>query len=86
QATPPSSQQPKAMNIDLTPKQVRNLRDDISQFLIAKSTSVFTLLFTLNYSTTKHLANHLRHLKYKHTLIMLIHILSAKSKIFLVHS
>ncbi|CAG8758484.1 12455_t:CDS:1, partial [Ambispora leptoticha] len=40
------------INIDLTSKQIRNLRDDIPQSPITKSTSIPTLSFLLNYSIT----------------------------------
>src|SRR5690242_13449815 len=52
QTTPPSSQHSRATHIDLTPKQVKNLKDDIPQSPITKSTSIPSLPFSLNYSIT----------------------------------
>ncbi|CAG8684661.1 9236_t:CDS:2, partial [Ambispora leptoticha] len=40
------------MSMDLTSKQVKNLKDDISQSSITKSSSIPSLPFSLNYSVT----------------------------------
>ncbi|CAG8766781.1 25076_t:CDS:1 [Cetraspora pellucida] len=54
QATPPpSSQKFTYMDINITPKQVRQLKKTISQSPISKTTNVPPLLFSLNYSTTQ---------------------------------
>ncbi|CAG8750377.1 196_t:CDS:1 [Cetraspora pellucida] len=54
QATPSSSSQ-KSMyiDIDITPKQVKQLKEIIPQSPIAKTTTISTLLFPLNYSITQ---------------------------------
>ncbi|CAG8805665.1 15284_t:CDS:1, partial [Cetraspora pellucida] len=54
QATsPPSSQKSTYMDIDITSKQVRQLKETIPQLPIAKTTTVPPLPFSLNYSTTQ---------------------------------
>jgi hypothetical protein len=54
QATPPpSSQKSTYMDIDITPKQVKQLKEIIPQSPIAKTTTIPPLPFPLNYSTTQ---------------------------------
>ncbi|CAG8672547.1 6294_t:CDS:1, partial [Cetraspora pellucida] len=54
QATPPPfSQKFTYMDIDIIPKQVRQLKETISQSPIAKTTTIPPLSFSLNYSTTQ---------------------------------
>ncbi|CAG8763418.1 14918_t:CDS:2, partial [Cetraspora pellucida] len=54
QATPPPfSQKCTYMDIDIIPKQVKQLKEIISQSPITKTTTVLPLLFPLNYSTTQ---------------------------------
>ncbi|CAG8720793.1 22287_t:CDS:1 [Cetraspora pellucida] len=54
QATPPSfSQKSTYMDIDITSKQVRQLKKTIPQSPITKITTILPLPFPLNYSTTQ---------------------------------
>ncbi|CAG8553743.1 21124_t:CDS:1 [Cetraspora pellucida] len=54
QATPSSSSQKSTyMDIDIIFKQVRQLKETISQLPITKTTTVPLLLFSLNYFTTQ---------------------------------
>ena len=50
QATPPPSSSQKSMDMDISPKQVKNLKETIPQSPISKITTVLSLLFPLNYS------------------------------------
>ena len=53
QATPPPSSSQKSMDMDISPKQVKNLKETIPQSPISKTTTVPPLPFPLNYSTAQ---------------------------------
>ena len=52
QATSPPSSFQKSMDMDISPKQVKQLKEIISQSPISKTTTAPPLPFPLNYSTT----------------------------------
>ena len=53
QATPPPSSKSKPMDMDISPKQVKQLKETIPQLPISKTTTILLLPFSLNYSTTQ---------------------------------
>jgi len=54
QATPPPSSSQKSMDMDISPKQVKQLKEIIPQSPISKTTTIAPPPFPLNYSTVQH--------------------------------